>query len=523
MAEDQVTLTIDGKGVTVPKGTSVLEAASGAGIDIPHFCYHPDLSIAGCCRMCHVEIEKMPKLAIACNTVATDGMVVKTPHTSERARKTVRDVLEQHFINHPIDCPICDQSGECKLQDYYYEWGLYQSRFKEQKVVQPKNQHIGPMVVLDADRCIACSRCVRFCAEVPKTEELCIINRGDRSEITLGTGKTLDNPYSANVVDICPVGAHTLLDFRFQCRAWYLKVTSSVCAGCARGCSITVGQRRGRVYRLLPRRNPRVNGPWMCDAGRLTYKRLYEGTRLERPMVRREGALVPAGWDEAIAEAARLLSSAGERAAGLGSPHATNEENLLLGLVLDALKATRRAVGTSWEPRGVDDELLLRADLSPNRTGAQRLLGQATLGDVLEGAEALLVLDQDPLQGAPSAVGAALLGGVGVVALSTHLDETARAAAVALPVAAFYERAGTVTNFEGHTQVVAAAVPPPGEARAATEVLADLIAAVGGKAIAKRQPADLFGEVARKVAELKGQTLATLGDLGAGGSKEAGK
>lgn len=520
MADDQVTLTIDGREVTTPKGTTVFEAARGAGIAIPHFCYHPDLSIAGCCRMCQVEIEKMPKLQISCNTVATPGMVVKTPHTSERARKTVRDVLELHFINHPIDCPICDQSGECKLQEYYWQWGLYGSRFKEQKVVQPKAQVIGPMVILDADRCIACSRCVRFCAEIPKTEELCIVNRGDRSEISLGTGKTLDNPYSANVVDICPVGAHTLRDFRFKCRVWYLEAVPSVCNGCARGCSITVEHRKGRIHRLRPRRNPAVNGPWMCDAGRLTYRRLSEGERLEQPMIRRGGALEPAGWGEAIAEAARLLAAAGEAAVALGSPHATNEENLLLAMVAEALRSGRRAVGTAWEPRGVDDELLRRADLSPNRLGAHRLLGEATLGDVLEGAEAVLVLDLDPLAGAPPAVDEALRGDVAVIALSTHLDETARAAAVALPIAAFYERAGTVTNFAGHTQAIAAAAPPPGQARAAVDALADLVAAVGGgrNVLGKRQPADLFDEVVKRVGALEGLTLAALGALGAAGS-----
>ena len=374
-ATETVTLTIDGREVTVPKGATVLQAADPLGVSIPRFCYHPHLSIAGVGRMCLVEIEKTPKLATSCSTPAGDGMVVRTGHTSERVARAGREVLELHFSNHPIDCPICDQAGECKLQDYYYEWGLYRSRFAENKVANPKHTDIGPMVVLDADRCILCSRCVRFCREVPKTEELCIVNRGDHAEIALGTGLTLDNPYSANVVDICPVGAHTLRDFRFRCRSWYLEKTPSVCPGCARGCSITVEHHDGRVFRLKPRENPEVNGPWMCDAGRLTYKSLYDGGRLEEPLVRQNGKLAPTSWDRAIAEAGRLLSKAGKDVAGLASPQASNEEAYLLSKLLDALGSERRAVGTSWEERGEDDALLRRADLAPNRAGATRIPG----------------------------------------------------------------------------------------------------------------------------------------------------
>lgn len=523
MSDDHVTLTIDDVEVKVPKGTSVFEAAKSVGISIPHFCYLKELTIAGVCRMCLVEVEKMPKLVTSCSTVAGDGMVVRTPHTSEKVRKAVEEVLELHFINHPTDCPICDQAGECKLQDYYYEWGLYTSRFKERKVANPKHRVIGPTVTLDADRCILCSRCVRFCREIPKTEELCIINRGDHAEIALGTGKRLENPYSANVVDICPVGAHTLTDFRFKCRSWYLTKTNSVCPGCARGCSITVDHHEGRVHRIKPRQNDSVNERWLCDHGRFLYETLYHSDRLEAPMVRAGSMIAQATWGEALNVTTKLLQAAAKGVVGLGSPHATNEENYLLGRLIETLGSKSLAVGTVWDEQGEEDDILKRADMSPNRTGAGRILGESTLGDVLEGAEVVLSLAHDPVKDASEQVASALGEKVKVIALSTHLNETARAAAVVLPIAAFAERAGTVTNFEGQTQAMDAAVSPPGQARPAVEILADLIEALGGKPLKKRAPADLFDELAKKVTGFKGLKHAKLGDEGAGKQEEVSK
>lgn len=516
---ETVTLTIDGQEVTVPKGTMVFHAAKQLGISIPHFCYHPNLSIAGVCRMCLVEVEKMPKLATSCSTMAGDGMVVRTGHVSDKVREAVKGVLELHFINHPIDCPICDQAGECKLQDYYWEWGLYVSRFLEQKVANPKHTEIGPMVTLDADRCILCSRCVRFCREVPGSEELCIVNRGDHAEISLGTNLRLDNPYSANVVDICPVGAHTLTDFRFKCRAWYLSKTPSVCPGCARGCSISVEHHKNRVFRIKPRANPEVNGPWMCDEGRMTYKRLYDGERLEEPLVAERAGLEPVSWDDAVDKVKEILGSAGEGAVGIGSPHATNEENYLLMTLLDAVGSKTFGVGTTWEPTGEDDEILRRADLSTNRTGAQRILGETGFTEALEGAKVAVILADDPLADAPAEAFAAIDALDEVIVLSTHVNATTKKATVALPIAAFAERGGTVTNFLGQTQIVEAAVEPPGEARSAVTVLAELLEALGAKKV-KTETKAVFDEVAKKVKPFKGLTFAKLGDLGAGGTKE---
>lgn len=237
MSEKMVKLTINDKAVEVPAGTSVFAAAAMAGIEIPHYCYHPDLSVAGVCRMCMVEIEKNPRLQISCNTPATEGMVVKTK--TDKVKETVKNVLELHLINHPLDCPICDKAGECKLQDFYSGYGLYESRMDYEKVHKPKVQDIGT-IMLDSERCILCSRCVRFTSEVTKTNELGIFNRGDRAVLGTVDNKPLKNDYTGNLADICPVGALTAKDFRFKQRVWFLDKTKTVCTLCAHGCNTVV-------------------------------------------------------------------------------------------------------------------------------------------------------------------------------------------------------------------------------------------------------------------------------------------
>ncbi|MCI0534687.1 MAG: 2Fe-2S iron-sulfur cluster-binding protein, partial [Verrucomicrobiales bacterium] len=247
IGQKSITLTVDGKPVTVPEGTTVLQACEKARSPVPFYCYHPGLSIAGNCRICLVEIEGTPKLQISCYTRAAEGMKVNT--TSDAALAGRRDVLEFLLINHPLDCPVCDQAGECWLQDYYMQHGLYDPKFNEQKVKKTKAVPIGPTVMLDAERCILCSRCVRFTDEVTKTGEFGIFNRGDHAEVGLHPGKTLENNYAGNVVDICPVGALTDRDFRFKCRVWYLGSTKSVCPGCSRGCNVEIHYNRERDWR----------------------------------------------------------------------------------------------------------------------------------------------------------------------------------------------------------------------------------------------------------------------------------
>src|SRR4051812_6765074 len=266
-------LTIDGVEVEVPAGTTIIQAADKLGINIPRYCYHPALPVAGNCRICMVEVEKQPKLQIACYTPVAEGMVVKT--NSPKVLEVRKTVLEFLLVNHPVDCPVCDQAGECKLQDYYMEHGQYNSRLVDVKVKKEKKAFsIGPTIMLDQERCILCTRCVRFADNITKTHEFGVFDRGDHSE--LDVYKPLENKYSGNVADICPVGALTDKDFRFKCRVWYLEKTKSVCPSCSMGCNVTVewdkarphAQKTARVMRLKPRLNPEVNDYWMCDNGR---------------------------------------------------------------------------------------------------------------------------------------------------------------------------------------------------------------------------------------------------------------
>ena len=286
---DPVKIIIDGKEVVTTKGKTVIQAAAEAGVAIPHYCYHPKLSIAGNCRMCMVEIEKMPKLQIACNTQVAEGMSILTQ--SPKVVAVRKAVLEFLLINHPVDCPICDQAGECQLQNYYMEHNRQESRLEVGKIHDRKKTIFGPNVVFDGERCIKCTRCVRFCQEITKTDELAVINRGDHSTISLFDDAVLDNPLSANVVDICPVGALTDRDFRFKVRVWYLEKTPSICPGCSTGCNISVEAYQNKIARFKPRQNEAVNSHWICDEGRYCFHDLAGGERLTTPMIRQEGGL----------------------------------------------------------------------------------------------------------------------------------------------------------------------------------------------------------------------------------------
>ncbi|MFQ5877338.1 MAG: 2Fe-2S iron-sulfur cluster-binding protein, partial [Acidobacteriota bacterium] len=315
----EVALLIDGRPVVVRKGTTVLQAAERMGVPIPHYCYHPGLSVAGNCRICLVEIDGMPKLQIGCATLAAQGMSVRT--ATPRVKGGREGIMEFLLINHPLDCPICDQAGECGLQEYSARYGRSYSRFEEEKVHGPKRYDIGERVVFDAERCIKCTRCIRFCDEISGTRELALFERGDRAIIGTFPGRPLNNPYSGCTVDVCPVGALTWKPFRFRARVWFLKDTPSVCAGCARGCSVNLAHFRNRIHRMTPRFNEAVNGYWMCDAGRASFAALYDRARLERPHLRGEAAARPretgrprpASWDEALDRAADLLRGVAER------------------------------------------------------------------------------------------------------------------------------------------------------------------------------------------------------------------
>lgn len=469
-------LTIDGSAIEVADGSSLFDACRLArGEALPHFCYHPDLSIAGVCRLCQVEVEGMPKLTIACNTSVRDGMVVHT--RSDKVRKAAQQILEMHLINHPVDCPICDQAGECGLQNQYMNYGLYDSQVAQgDKVLKAKAQVIGQHVILDKERCVLCSRCVRFCNEVTKTGELGIFNRGDRAEIGVAPGCTLDNAYSVNTVDICPVGALTSRDFRFQKRVWMLKATDSVCPGCATGCNVRIDHEAGRIYRLKPRRNARVNGSWMCDEGRLTYKTVHEAERLGDPLWRGQ----PVPWNEALTHLAKV--AVGGFALVIGSAHQSLEEMVLLKEVAGAAAVSGGLAGSDT---GVGDDILLSADRTPNRRGLA-LAGlaehdAAELAGLIRAARgAILVHGGDPA--ATAAVAAALGGRDDVVYVGTHRRATAQLAALVLPGAMWAEKAGVFANRQGRLQAFAQAVARPGSAREDWRVLADLLPP-GGQAL----------------------------------------
>jgi NADH-quinone oxidoreductase subunit G len=517
-------LIIDGREVEAAPGTTLLQAVLSQGRVVPHYCYHPGLSIAGNCRMCLVEVEKAPKLVIGCATLVAEGMVVHTE--SEAVTKARAAMMEFFLLNHPLDCPICDQAGECKLQDYAVEHGRGYSRSVEPRLASNKAVDIGPHVMLDQERCIQCSRCIRFCDEVTRTGELAFFLRGERTVIGVAPGRPLDNAYSGNVVDICPVGALTLKEFRFRTRVWYLKNTPSACVACARNCSVLVGtgtqrqimttqgQQDERIKRLVPRYNPEVNGHWMCDAGRLSWMRLYEAPRLAEARI----GGVAAAWDDAVARAAEALRGAGtkgEVAISL-SPRLTCEDLWAWRVLAEALGArvsVRRIV------RGQDDAILLRADKGGNSKGAAWIFGEAAIERSLTeavqgGGIRVLLVAGDPLDPAdtpPLPEGAA----VGqVLFVGPHLAGAAERADVALPSAAWAEEDGTVVNFQGHVQRVQRAHLPHGEGRPGWRIVADLAEAAGLPLPPWTASAEVFGQAAKEVRELAGLTHADVGLLG---------
>src|SRR5215510_5964603 len=394
---EKIRVKVDGRELEVPKTvpdpitgkplpTTMIQATNLAKVDVPHYCYHPKLPVSGNCRMCLVEfgtpalgpdrkpvmnpdgtpkIAKSPRPAIACATPISPGMEI---YTNTPGVKQMREgVLEFLLINHPLDCPICDQAGECKLQEYSLDYGQAQSRFVEPKVHKPKAVDLGPRIVLDAERCILCTRCIRFTRDVAGDDALGIVNRGSYNTIATYPGMPFNNNYTLNTVDICPVGALTSKDFRFQMRVWFLKETKSVCTSCATGCNILISSREEKIYRYTPRENDGVNGPWMCDAGRLNYKWIHCEDRLKDVLVRGQKS----SWTVALSEIADKLKQAPAGSVAIvASARQTNEELWLLS----KLKAKLGAISDSIERTGEADKLLVSADKNPNTNGA-RLTG----------------------------------------------------------------------------------------------------------------------------------------------------
>ncbi len=487
------TVTIDGREVEVEVGTNLIEAAKKVGIQIPHYCYHPRLSIVGQCRMCLVKIEGPPKLQTACTTqVMKDGMVVHID--IPEVHKAQEGVMEFLLINHPLDCPICDQAGECGLQDYSFKHGQAFSRFVfEEKRTYPGRERIplGPSVVLNMNRCIQCTRCIRFTEEISGTGELGFFERGARTEIGVFPGKELDNPLSANVVDICPVGALTSREFRFAERVWYLDKKPSICTGCDVGCNVTAEHRRGAIKRYKPRFNPEVNDYWMCDYGRGTFRRYEELERLGTPAIAENGEQRPATWNDAIDRVHQSISQAPESAelAFLGTGFLTTEEAFLIARLADAAASPHRGVASEEGPTRTIPNLhggISGSETSPNRRGAELAglvagdggLGAAELmqGDGASRCDFLLVADGDP--GSPlhdSEVVARLRQARLLVVMGWASTPLTEVADVVLPTATHAEKDGTFVNCESRLQRFRAAFPSPAGVRPAVEALADLL------------------------------------------------
>jgi NADH-quinone oxidoreductase subunit G len=457
-------LTIDGREFQVGEGRTILQAIDDLGllmngVDIPHYCWHPKLSIDGSCRLCQVEIEGMPKLQIACNTPVTDGMKVHTQ--SERVAKARRGVMELLLINHPLDCPICDQAGECKLQDYAYDYGVAGARTREPRRPAKKSVDLGPTIVFDQERCILCRRCVRFCREVPKTGELGVFNRGDESLLETFPGTPLDNPYSMNVADICPVGALTTRDFRFKIRVWFTDDVESVCNQCARGCNIVASRSNNKIYRYVPRRNDQVNDTWMCDHGRMSYKLNSQGRVTQ---ARADGKPVSAAAaTQRAGELVRAARAAGGRIVGVASPFSSNEE---LAAFKDLLAELGAGPARFAVPHGESDDILIEAEKAPNAAGC-RALGMQETADDLGHAELALVVGHTT-----HAAGFADVRRV--VLIDTHESALSARADVVVPARTFLEEAGHFTNVDGIVQAFQPVVEPAFEALSQREALDEI-------------------------------------------------
>ena len=529
---DLVTVNIDGKEIAVPKGTNVIEAARLVGVDVPHYCYHPKLAIVGNCRMCLVEmglpavdpatkqpvidpangkqkINWMPRPQIGCGTNAIPGLHIRT--NTPQIKDCREGVMEFLLINHPLDCPICDQAGECKLQEQATGYGRGYSRFIEQKNVKPKRTQLGPRVTLDDERCVLCSRCIRFSKDVAKDDVLGFIDRGSYSTLTCYPGKQLENNYSLNTVDICPVGALTSTDFRFKMRVWFLKQTNSIDTESSVGANTVVWSREGQIYRITPRRNDEVNDTWMADSGRTLYKQVRDDSRLTAITVNGQ----PAELAAAISAAAELLKTGS--VAIVGSGRSSVEEQFLTKKIADALKASTQIVARVGE----GDKLLISADRNPNTRGALvtgliAKLPSVQLTDLAAAINAgkvktVLSINEDL---AAAGLSAEQLAKVKIIYVGTHSNATTAAAQIVLPTHTVFEKNGTFINQQFRLQKFQAAVPGLVGTVNDSVVLTQLLAAVGGSNLAPDN-ATLWNALSAEIKPLAGMSFAAIPETGA--------
>ena len=527
---------IDGVWMQFPKGTRVIEACSQAGKFVPRYCYHPRLSSPGNCRMCLIEMG-MPKMGpdrkpvigpdgkaeigwiprpqISCAQDIAEGMGIRTD--SPMVKECRQGVMEFLLINHPLDCPICDQAGECQLQEFSVEYGNGGSRFLEHKVKKPKNVEVGPRVTLDAERCVLCSRCIRFMKEVAHDDVLGFVDRGSHSTIACHPDRTLDSNYSLNTVDICPVGALTSSDFRFKMRVWFLKETKSVCASCATGCNTIIGSRENIVYRQTPRENNDVNSVWMCDYGRLNFHQLQSPERLTNPTIKGPSGNEITQWEIALSRAStELKRHRGDAVAIIASGSLTNEELFLTRKLGDAL-------GTKLIdiiPRNAEgDKILLSADRNANTAGARlmgvtggvpgSLLGLISTGLKNKTIKTLIVIGED----ATTTLGEEIANAQLILSVSMLPNGTTKLAHLVFPSVGFAEKRGSLVNKDGRLQRLNRAIQAPGAARDDWEIIRDLLHGVSG-ANGIYMIEDVFKQMAASIPALAGLSLSKIGDLG---------
>ncbi len=478
MAE-MVKLFVNGVEVEVESGKNLIDALKVVGIEIPHFCYHPALGADGNCRMCLVGIEDgRPPLVPACKTPVAEGMKVQLD--AEKIKKIQADVMELELINHPIDCPVCDQAGECTLQDYYMKYDGRNSRMTVPVVEKGKRMDFGCGVVHDQERCVLCARCVRFTRLITKTGELGIVNRSDQARVQIFPGRPLNNRYALNVVDLCPVGAMTSADFRFKQRVWFLTPSKGICHGCSKGCNIFIDHncekyKDDKIYRFRPRLNEQVNGYFICDEGRMTYHGENEG-RLSTARI--EGRECQEA--DAVVAAKKALSA---KALLLVSPNCSLEQMISIKILAQDIGATVSGYSEGYIKVGDGDGWLIQDDKSANRAGLA-LLGIDTSRDAftaaLNDAEALISFNNDLLIGDSGGELSARLEKIKVVSISTHENVFTKTASVAIPVASYSESEGSVISRDGILQHFAKAVhknDPPAD-------MVEIIARMGGSATA---------------------------------------
>ncbi len=509
-----VGVTIEGTRIEVPKGTTIIEAAKQAGVLVPHYCYHPSLPSPAVCRMCLVEVEKQPKLAPACVTAVADGQVVHV--NSPAAKEARKGVLEFLLINHPLDCPICDQAGECELQDYTFQEGRAGTRYAEYAKRYNPVEDFGPDVLYVPNRCILCTRCVRFMESVAQAPVLNVSERGDRAYIGIAAEQLLDHPWAGNVVDLCPVGSLLSKDFLHKARAWDLDKTASICPGCTQGCNIAIDTRDDVVVRLRPRPNLDVNRHFMCDTGRMNYRWMNRGDRIEAPLVKDGARHVATDWDTALDRLGMLLRGTNGPAVILASGRASTES---LGLVRRMVEG--RAVTAAVQvplgdeaPLGGIPNLALRRERAPNLAGAELLgYGRDWAGAVRAAAGAAVVILLDPELAADDEAALAAAPGA-LVILGTVPSERLRNAELVLPVTTMAEENGTWVNRDGRAQRFEQAKVQPGMARPAWWVAGEVLAGPGPDADAPATAAQAFALLGRTWPVFAGLTYSDLGFTG---------